>query len=108
MELAPAHIHGVDLGRAAGDQDLGEASGRGAEIERHPALGIETESIERRLELETAAGHVGAGLRADGKGGAGQDERASLALRLARHADAAAPDEVGGAGACRRQPTIHQ
>ena len=62
MELVPADIDGIDFGRAAGDQHVGEAPGRGANIERHPSFGVKAEGIERRRELEAAAGNIGAGL----------------------------------------------
>ena len=108
MELAPADIHGIDFGRAPGDQDVGEAAGRGADVERHPPLGVEAERIERRREFEAAPGNIGAGVGADGQLGASGDEDTRLRLGLARHADAAAPDQVGGLGARRRQPHFNQ
>ena len=55
VELVPADIDGVDFGRPAGEQHLGEAPGRGADIERHPSFGVEAEGIERGCELEAAA-----------------------------------------------------
>ena len=51
MELVAADIDGIDLGGAAGEQHLGEAPGRGADIERHPPLSLEAEGVERRFEL---------------------------------------------------------
>jgi hypothetical protein len=97
MELAASDIDGIDLGRPAGDEDIAEASGRGADIERHPSLRIEAEFIERRFELLTAARDVEASLGAQGKLGIRRHESARLQLRLARHLDAASPDKVGGA-----------
>ncbi len=51
VELVAPDIDGIDLGRAAGEQNLGEAPGRGADIERHPPLNLEAEGVERRLEF---------------------------------------------------------
>ena len=104
-----ADIHGVDFGRAAGDQHVGEAPGRGADIERHPPLGVEAEGVERRRELDPAARNVGAALRGSRRSSAsGADQHARLQRRHTRHAHQPAPDEVGGAGARRRQAPLHQ
>ena len=44
-ELAVADIDGVDLPRAARQQHIGEAAGRGADIERDPS-GVDAEMVE--------------------------------------------------------------
>jgi hypothetical protein len=106
--LAPPDIDGIETCRTAGDQDLGEAAGRSPNVDRHAPLGVEAEGVEPGFELESAAGNISAGLRADGQLGVGENQSAQLGLRLAAHADAAAPDQVGGAGASRRQPVVHQ
>ena len=54
-ELAAADIDRIDLGGAAGEQDIGEAAGGGADIEADPARGIDPEMIERMGELQPAA-----------------------------------------------------
>ena len=48
MQLVPPHIDCEDAGSAALEQHLGEASGRGANVERDEALRVEAEGIERR------------------------------------------------------------
>ena len=63
VELAAADIDRIDFGRSAGDQHVGEAAGRGADIERYRTLRVEAEGIERRRELSSAAGDVGAAPR---------------------------------------------
>ena len=65
MELAVADIDGEDLPSAAGDEYMGEAAGRGADIERDPAQRIEAEGVEGGRELKAAAGDVGVRAGAD-------------------------------------------
>jgi hypothetical protein len=108
MELPTADIDGIDLGRPAGEQHIGEPSGRGADVESHPPLGVEAESIEGGGKLEPAAGDIRRGARLDRKSGAGRDQRARLQRRHARHAHAPSPHEVGGSGARGRQTSFHQ
>ena len=52
------HIHRIDMGGAAREQDLGEAAGGGPDVEADPALRVDLEGIEGGCELEAAAGHV--------------------------------------------------
>ena len=47
VELSVADIDGEDLPSTAGDEYMGEAAGRGADIERDPAQRIEAEGVER-------------------------------------------------------------
>ena len=54
-ELPSADIDGDHLRRAARDQDIGKASGRGADIETDEARRIERECVERGCELDPAA-----------------------------------------------------
>jgi hypothetical protein len=53
-ELAAPDIDRVDPGRAALQQDIAEAAGRGASVEADPAGRIDPERIEGRGELATA------------------------------------------------------
>src|SRR5215468_12217358 len=52
-----ADVDRVDAPRAAREQHLGEAAGRGADIEADAAARIEFEMIERGRELHAAARH---------------------------------------------------
>ena len=63
MKLVAPDIDGEDAGSAALEQHLGEAPGRGANIERDEALRVEAKSVERRCQLEPAAGDEGRGIR---------------------------------------------
>src|SRR5581483_1052155 len=45
VELAVADIDGEDLRRPAGEQDLGEAAGRGSDVERDPSGGVIAERV---------------------------------------------------------------
>ncbi len=108
MQLAPADIHGKHQFRPAGEQDLGEASGRGADIERDAPLGVEAEGVERGGELEAPARDEGRGVRVDDEARAGLDQRPRLQRRLAFHAHRAEADQVGGARAGDGQAPLHQ
>ena len=64
-------------------QHLGEASGRGANIERDEALRVEAEAVQRGCELEPAAGDEGRGTRRRPRG-LRQDRAAPLASAPSR------------------------
>ena len=89
VELVAADIDGVDMGGIPPQQHVGEAAGRSADIEAGQAGGVEAEGVERRRELETAAGDVGVG-------GRGLDPRIR-ADRVRGTCDEAAvgPDQAG-------------
>ena len=57
MKLAASDIDRVDACRAAREQHLGEAAGRGADIETDAPGQLEAEMIERGRELHPAARH---------------------------------------------------
>ncbi len=57
-QLAAADIEGVDAGGAALQQDVGEAAGRGADIERDQPPRIDLERVERGRQLVTAAADI--------------------------------------------------
>src|SRR5262252_10580292 len=59
MQLIATDIDRVDASRAAFDQDLGEAAGRGADVEAHLAGDVECQTVERMRELDAAARHPG-------------------------------------------------
>ena len=89
IELSVADIDGDDLRRAAREQDVGEASGRGADVEADEARRIEREGVERGGELDPAA-------RRPGVGRLGFDRRVARDLfRGLLERDAADADEPG-------------
>ena len=51
IELSAADVDRDNLRRAALEQDVGEASGRGADVEADEARGIEPECVERGGKL---------------------------------------------------------
>ena len=55
VELAVADVDRDHRTRAAREQHVGEAAGRGADVEAGEAVGIEAEGVERRGELDPAA-----------------------------------------------------
>ena len=57
-ELATPHVDGVDPGRAALEEDVGEATGRGPRVERDEARRVDPERVERGGELVAAATDV--------------------------------------------------
>jgi len=63
MQLVVPDIEGMHARRAALEEAIGEAAGRGADIEAHAAGGIDSEGVERRFELEAAAADVFFGLQ---------------------------------------------
>ena len=108
MKLVAPDIDGVDAGSAALEQHLGEASGRGANIERDEALRVEAEGVERRCQLEPAAGDERRDASAStDKAGAGIEQRPRLQRRHALDAHRAEADEVGGARAGHGQTSVH-
>src|ERR687887_69796 len=56
-ELPVSDIHGVDAHSAARQQDIGEAAGRGADVERNLAFDRYCEVIEGVGQLDPAAGN---------------------------------------------------
>ena len=107
MQLVASDIDGEHTLRPAGEQYLGEASGRGADIERDEALGVEAEGIESGGELEAPARDEGRGVLVDHEARAGLDQRPRLQRRPAVHAHRAEADQVGGAGAGNGQTSVH-
>ena len=68
VKLAAADIDRIDFGGSACDQHVGEAAGRGADIERYRTLRVEAEGIERGCELLLRRGRRSGSRR--GSGGA--------------------------------------
>ena len=61
IELSTTDIDGDDFGGAAREQDIGKASGRGADVEADEARGIEPECVERGGKLDPAARDIRVG-----------------------------------------------
>ena len=58
VELAGADVDGVHARGAALQQAIGEAAGRGADVEADFARHVDAEMIERRFQLQAAAADV--------------------------------------------------
>jgi hypothetical protein len=58
VELPVPDVDGIDTGRAALQQDVGEAAGRGADVERDAIPRFDLEMIECMGELDPAARDV--------------------------------------------------
>ena len=87
VELPVADVDGVDVGRAALEQAVGEAAGRGAGIEGAPAGDGDGEAVQCGLELVATAADVGR-RRARGAttGSSGATRRAGLSAGARRRA----------------------
>ena len=59
IKLSATHIDRNDCGGAALEQAIGKAARGASHIEAGKARGIDTKRIERALELEPAAPHIG-------------------------------------------------
>ena len=56
-QLSASHVESIDACRAALQEDIGEATGRGADVETHAPAHVDPESLERRVQLLAAARH---------------------------------------------------
>jgi hypothetical protein len=93
-----------DVRRAACQEDVGEAAGRRADVERRPAVYIEAEDVQRVRELHAAAAHPRMIGQPQDDGGHLVDERARLGDGRAVHQDVAGEDARARALAGRREP----
>ena len=83
VELARGDVERDDALRAVLQQAVGEPAGRGADVEAAEPADIDSEHIERVLELDAAAGDVGRWL-GDRQLGVLGDELAGLGRRPSR------------------------
>src|SRR2546421_286345 len=58
VKWAVADVDGIDAFRAPREEHLGEAAGRGADVERSDAVHGEAERVEGGNELEGCAGNI--------------------------------------------------
>ena len=108
VQLAVPDIHGPDLGRAAGQQHLGEAARRGAEVERHQTGGVDAEDIERMHELQRRARDPGQRVSGHGQHRSGGHPQAGLVRDPAVQGHHAGGDQRLRPRPARRQPFGHQ
>ena len=102
MQLAVADVDGKDIRGAVCEQHMGEAAGRGADVETNAAFRIESESVERCREFDAAARHPGIErLRLEQRLGA--DRFGRLADDFAAGAHAARRDRLLRFGAAFKQ-----
>ncbi len=107
VELAAADVHRMDAQRAALQERVGEAAGRGADIERDASANVDAQIVERARELGAAARYVArASLDADGD--VVGDERRRTVRRLTFDAHGAGHDERLRALAARSERARHQ
>ncbi len=107
IELSVADIDGDHLRRSVREQHVGEASGRGADVEADVALRIEGEGVERGGKLDPTA-------RRPGVERLGLDRRVTRNLfRGLLHRDAADADKPGrdrglSAGAAGKEAALDE
>ena len=110
-KLSTAHVESVDAACAALQQDIGEATGRRADVERDLTGRVDPERFERGGQLEAAAADVRHRLLDDDGDGV-VDLVAGLAIPAGGvaipDADLAGQDERLGARPRIRQPAIDQ
>src|SRR5215216_2211323 len=101
----------IDGGHTAGttlQQQLGEAAGRGADVNGEPARDIDAEMIKRVFQLEGGARYIGLSFIAD------NDDRTGRYLpRRPRYADAvdldgATQDGITGAGTSGKEAALDE
>ena len=108
IELAVADVQRDDARRPAAKQDVGEAAGRGADVERETAGHLDPEDIQRVRELDAAAADVWM-VRFDERDvRVGCDRRAGLGDDLAVDADEPGEDQRPRALARRGHPARDQ
>ena len=107
IELSVPDIKGDDLRSAARKQDVGEASGRGADVEADEARRIEPEGVEPGGKLDSAA-------RRPGMGSLGFNRRVTrnlfggLLKRDPVDADQSSRDRCLGARPARKETAFHK
>ena len=110
-ELPASHVESVDAGRTALQEDVGEAAGRGADVEAHEPARVDPEGIERGGELVAAPADEGLGLVHIDVGGR-RDQVAGLAVVTGGvalpHPDLAGQHERLRAAARLDQPALHE
>jgi len=62
VQLAPAHVHGIDPGRAPLEEAIAEAAGGGAHVQGDPALDRDLEGLQDLGQFQSAPADIGQGL----------------------------------------------
>lgn len=107
IELTLAHIDRMDAFRAALQQDIGEAAGRRADIDRHLSGDVEPESLERASQFVSATRDI-ARTGVDHELRILCDRGRGTVRAAAIDADGASEDERLRALTARRKLTLHQ
>jgi hypothetical protein len=108
VELAVAHVERVHPARAALEQDVGEAAGRGAHVQGDGARDVQPPGVERRRQLEPAAADVGQRRPQHGDAGVVGDGLAGLGGRPPVDLDRPGQDERLRPLPRLRQPALDQ
>ncbi len=109
VQLPMADVGGIDLGRAALEQHLREAAGRGADVESDAPLRVELEGGQRRGKLLAAARDGACGARVlQRQSFAVGDFGAGLGADVVADPHMPRANEIAGARACRRQAPVHE
>ena len=103
-----ADIDRVNPPRAARQQHIGKAAGRGADIECNPAGYVDAEMIERMGELDAAARHPGMVATFDRQRRIGGEPIAGLVDPPLAGVDQTGEDQRLRLGPALRQPALDQ
>jgi hypothetical protein len=106
VDLPVTDVERDDARRAAFEQDVGEAAGGGADVERLASLDGNAEGVERVRELDAAAPDVRMVWRDQRDLGGRVDLRAGFGLRAPVDADLSGKDQRARPLARRRQATF--
>ena len=107
-QLGAAHVDRVDDPRAARQEDVGEAAGRGAGVQAGEARRVDPEGVKRGLELVRPPGSPTAASRARETDASGATSWPGLQLPVAVELHVAGVDEGLGLGARPGQAALGQ
>jgi len=107
-ELAVANIDGVDATRPPREQDIGEATGRCADIEGDRAKWFDLEVLKRVVELETATANPAMIAAPNLERRVGRETQAGFVEASSSREDDAGHDQGTGTGAALGQAAHHQ
>ena len=108
VQLAVAHVHGVDLDGAPLQQAVREAAGRGSHVQSQPPVRVDPESVQGRGELEPAPRDVRDRILEDLDARLQAQQVSGLGVLPSLHPDLAGHDGGLGFGARREQAFAQQ
>ena len=108
VQLAVAHVHGIDLPGAVLQHTVRKAPGGGADVGTDLIGQGDGKGLHGLFQLQSAPAHIGQGVATNLDGGVTQHRRAGLIHPLARHEHVARHDDGLCLLAALRQTTLRQ